>query len=413
MLKGEIIAVGTELLLGQIANTNAQFISQRLADIGVPVYYHQVVGDNWNRLEQAIHLASQRSNMIIFTGGLGPTQDDITKEVAAKYLKKEIVLDQGSYEKIIAFFQNRKIPMTENNKRQALVINGSSIFANNHGLAPGIGIEANGIYYLFLPGPPKEMKPMFTEYALPWIQTIYGENTFYSKVMRFAGIGESALEEEVIDLIERQTIPTIAPLAGEGEVTLRLTAQGKSKQEAMDIVKPVEEEIHKRLKDYHFGDGTDEIEKVVLQLLQEKGLMISVSESCTGGLIGSKLTSLPGSSSVYAGGIICYSNEIKHKLLHVPKEVLREKGAVSEETATILANETLRQFNTDIAISITGITGPDSVEGKPVGLVYMGFSRKGRETIVEELHFSGSRVFIQQRISKHVFYTLWKTLKSE
>ncbi len=410
MIKSEIIAVGTELLLGQIANTNAQFISQRLADIGVPVYYHQVVGDNGDRLYQAIQLASQRSNMIIFTGGLGPTQDDITKEIAARFMDKKIVLDQESYDKIIAFFKNRHIPMTENNKRQALVIEGSTIFPNNHGLAPGLGIESEGIYYVFLPGPPKEMKPMFTEYALPWIQEISGGNTFYSKVMRFAGIGESALEEKIIDLIEKQTTPTIAPLAGDGEVTLRLTAHGLSKEKAKAMITPVETEIHQRLREFHFGYGEDEIEKVVLQLLKKENLTLSVSESCTGGLIGSKLTSLPGSSSVYAGGIICYSNESKHKLLNVPNEVLQEQGAVSMETARILADETLRQFNTDIAISITGITGPDSVEGKPIGLVYMGIARKEQDTKVEELHFSGSRNFIQQRISKHVFYSLWKMI---
>ncbi|TCS83021.1 competence/damage-inducible protein A [Tepidibacillus fermentans] len=411
MLKGEIIAVGTELLLGQIANTNAQYISRKMAEIGVPIYYHVSVGDNEERLKQAILQAQKRSNLIIFTGGLGPTQDDLTKETAAKVLNRRLVLDLPSFTKIVSFFKQRQIEMTENNKKQAMVLEGSMVFPNDHGLAAGIGLESDERYYVFLPGPPSEMKPMLIHYVIPWIQKIDRGNIFYSKVMRFYGIGESALEECIIDLIENQTNPTIAPLANDGEVTLRLTAHAKTEEEALAFILPVEEEIHHRLEPFHFGYGNEEIEYVVFRLLEQLQLTVSVSESCTGGLIGSQFTKIPGSSKVYYGGIICYTNEIKHKILHVPNEILDMKGAVSKETAQILSEETLKLFDTDLAVSITGIAGPESVENKPVGLIYIGISEKGKETMVKEIRLSGSRQAIQRRAAKYVHYYLWQILK--
>ncbi|MFV9509778.1 competence/damage-inducible protein A [Tepidibacillus sp. LV47] len=411
MLKGEIIAVGTELLLGQIANTNAQFISRKMAEIGVPIYYHVTVGDNEERLKEAILQAQKRSNLIIFTGGLGPTQDDLTKEAAAKVLNRRLVLDQLTFDKIVSFFEQRQIKMTENNKKQAMILEKGTVFPNDHGLAAGIGLEADGRYYVFLPGPPSEMKPMLIHYAIPWIQKIDRGNIFYSKVMRFYGIGESTLEERIIDLIESQTNPTIAPLANDGEVTLRLTAQAKTEEEALAFIRPVEEEIHHRLEPYHFGNGEEEIEHVVVRLLEQLQLTVSVSESCTGGLVGSRFTKIPGSSKIYLGGIICYSNEIKHKILHVPNEILETKGAVSRETAQILSEETLKLFDTNLSVSITGIAGPKPIENKPVGLVYIGISEKGKETIVKEIRLSGSRQVIQKRAAKYAHYFLWQTLK--
>lgn len=410
MFKGEIIAVGTELLLGQIANTNAQYISQKMAEIGVPIYFHHAVGDNSERLKDVILTANKRSNLVIFTGGLGPTQDDLTKEAAAEVLNINMVLDQPSYEKIVAFFQQRKTVMTENNKKQAMVLEGSTVFPNDQGLAAGVGIELNGITFIFLPGPPREMKPMLDNYVIPWVRERAQGVTFYSKVMRFFGIGEAALEEKVLDLIEKQDNPTIAPLANDGEITLRLTARAEDDEKAISLIEPVEAEIHRRLKHYHFGNGNDQIEKFVFRMLKEMKLTISVSESITGGLIGQKFTQMEGSSLVYHGGVICYTNQIKQQILHVPDEILKSKGAVSEDTARILSENTLDMFQTDFAMSITGIAGPETAEGKPVGLVYIGISEKGKETVVKELNLSGSRNFIQLRAAKYVFYYLWERL---
>jgi len=411
MLKAEIIAVGTELLLGQIANTNAQFISQKMAEIGVPVYYHVAVGDNETRLREVIKQAQKRSNIIIFTGGLGPTKDDLTKEVAADVLNKKMVLDEMSYKKINHFFEQRQIKMTENNKKQAIVFEGSTVFPNEYGLAPGIGFEDNQKLYVFLPGPPSEMKPMMSNEVISWLAAKNEQKTFYSVVMRFIGIGESALEEEIVDLIDSQSNPTIAPLAKEGEVTIRLTAHGKDYNEALSYIMPIEKEIHRRLNKYHYSNGEHSIEETVYNLLKENNLTISMAESCTGGRISMSLTSIPGSSQVYHGGVICYTNKVKQNVLQVPKEILDDYGAVSYEAAKILAENTLKIFNTDMALSITGVAGPDSIENKPVGLIYIGISEKGKDTIVQELHLSGNRSNIQHRASKFTFYYLWERLK--
>lgn len=411
MFKGEIIAVGTELLLGQIANTNAQYISEKMAQSGISVFFHVTVGDNFERLNKAIFDARKRSNLIIFTGGLGPTEDDLTKETLAQHLNKELILDDYSYQHIINFFKQRNSFMTENNKKQAMVIKGSDVFQNDIGLASGIGMVDNDITYILLPGPPAEMKPMLDNYVLPWLKDKFPVNPFYSKIMKFAGLGEAALEERIIDLIQKQTNPTIAPLASEGEVKLRLTANGKNEAEALALIEPIEQEIHNRLEAYHYGYGDEELESVVIRLLNKLGLTISITESCTGGLIGSQFTSFAGSSEVYHGGIICYDNNVKNRLLDVSEEVLEHKGAVSFETAKILAESTLNLFNTDLALSITGIAGPTAVEGKPIGLVFIGISERGKETVVKERHLSGDRKYIQIRTAKYVFYYLWKSLK--
>ncbi len=294
-----------------------------------------------------------------------------------------------------------------------MVLEGCTVFPNHHGLAAGIGFEQEGIYYIFLPGPPSEMKPMLIESAIPWIQQVHQGNIFYSTVMRFIGIGESSLEERVIDLIEAQTNPTIAPLANDGEVTLRLTAQAKTQEEGIKLIQPVEAEIHRRSEPFHYSNGEEDIEHIIFHLLKESERTLSISESCTGGLVGSQLTKIPGSSKVYRGGVICYSNEVKHRILHVPENVLSEKGAISQETAQILSDETLKMFNTDFAISITGIAGPEPVEDKPVGLVYIGISEKDKETIVKEIRLSGSRQAIQTRAAKYAFYHLWQLLKDK
>lgn len=410
MFKGEVITVGTELLLGQITNTNSQYISSEMAKKGIPVFFHVSVGDNSQRLKETLINAQKRSNLILITGGLGPTIDDITKEVLAEVINKELILHEPTYEKIQDYFSTRQVVMTDNNRKQAMVIEGSIIFPNDYGLAVGMGVENNDIIYLILPGPPSEMKPMLTKYVIPWIEKLHCKKIFFSKILRFAGIGESAVEEKLFDLLENQTNPTIAPLVDGGEVTIRLTAEAIDEKTAQRIINPLEIDIINRLDKYYFGSGDTQLEEVVINMLKEMNLTISTAESCTGGLVGSYFTKLEGSSSIYKGGIICYTNEIKNKILKVPLQVLKSEGAVSQETAKILAESILKISDSDIGISITGVAGPDSVENKPVGLIYIGISEKNKETSLYKLNLAGSRNTIQYRATKQTFFLLFQRL---
>jgi len=409
-MRAEIIAVGTELLLGQIANTNAQYLSQKLAEIGTGVYFHTVVGDNTQRLMQTIRLAAGRSDLIIFTGGLGPTQDDLTKETVAAHLGKGLVTNQEAMSNIQSFFEQRKMPMPENNRKQALVIEGSHVFPNHHGMAPGMAVRHDdGCTYVLLPGPPSELYPMVEKYVMPYLMDLLPEKqVFHSRVLRFYGIGESALEEHLLDLIESQENPTIAPYAKEFEVTLRITARAQRVEDAEALIEPVEQEIRKRLGQYIYATGDDtSLHEVLVEGLKRRGETISCAESCTGGTVASLITSVPGSSAVYQGGIVCYTNEVKRRFLDVPESVLQADGAVSGQTARILAESVREKFQTTYGLSVTGVAGPDSAEGKPVGLVYVGVAAEGMPTRVKELRLAGNRRAIVGRAAKYaLFYAL-------
>lgn len=412
-MKAEIIAVGTELLLGQIVNTNAQFISEQLAALGIPVYYHSVVGDNPERLKAQLELSSKRSNLLIFTGGLGPTKDDLTKETLASFVGRELTLDEQAMHDIVEFFAQRHVEMTENNKRQALVLEGSTVLPNETGLAPGMAFSEKGVHYLLLPGPPKEMRPMFIHYGIPYLNSFLPENkVVHSKVMRFCGIGESALETRLMDLIDQQTSPTIAPLAKEGEVTLRLTSYAPSISAAEAEMEGVIQEIEKRVGEHLYGWDNDSLEQVLVNKLELAQLTLSCAESCTGGLLSSNITKANGASRVFKGAIVCYSNEIKHKYLHVPEEVLENEGAVSKKTAEIMARQVRQHFQTDVGLSVTGVAGPTSQEGKPIGQVFLGFSLP-HKTFVKELNLAGSRDAIQMRTVKQALYTLIREIQIE
>lgn len=409
-MKAEIITIGTELLLGQIVNTNAQFISEQLAAAGIPLYYHTVVGDNPERLKRQLEISAARSNLLIFTGGLGPTKDDLTKQTLAEFVGRQLVIDQVAMQSITDFFVQRNVVMTENNKRQALVVEGSRVLPNETGLAPGMAFQENGIHYLLLPGPPKEMKPMFLHYGIPYLTSFLPEKkVVYSKVMRFCGIGESALETELLDLIEQQSNPTISPLAKEGEVTLRLTSYASSAAEAEKEMEATIAEIMTRVGDFLYGWNEDSLEQVLVAKLYEKNYTVACAESCTGGLLSSYITRVNGASQVFKGAIVCYSNEIKHEVLHVPMEVLETDGAVSKHTATIMADQIKHKLRADIGISVTGVAGPASQEGKPAGLVYIGFSLPNK-TFVKELRLAGSRESVQNRTVKHALFTLIREL---
>lgn len=404
-MKAEIIAVGTELLLGQIANTNAQFLSQKLAEVGINVYYHITVGDNYERMLQVIERAKSRSDLIIFTGGLGPTQDDLTKDVVADHLGHKLVTDEKAMANIRDFFERRGIDMTDNNRKQALVIEGSTVFDNDHGMAPGMGITQEGVTYVLLPGPPSEMYPMVENYVMPFLASVGNEHQiFHSRVFRFFGIGESLLEAKLIDLIEEQSNPTIAPYAKEFEVTLRITARATSVEEAGRLLRPVEEEIRNRVGEFIYAVGESPLHQVLYEQLLVKQQTISFAESCTGGTVSQLLTSVPGASQVYRGGIVCYSNEIKHQWLDVPLEVLETEGAVSETTARLLAENIRQKMGTTYGVSVTGVAGPESSEGKPVGLVYIGIASEKQPTLVKKVQVAGQRRAIIGRVAKNALY---------
>jgi nicotinamide-nucleotide amidase len=408
-MRAEIIAVGTELLLGQIANTNAQFLSQKLAQIGVGVYFHTVVGDNSERLQQVIRLAAERSDLVIFSGGLGPTQDDLTKETVAAYVGVDLVTEANAMKYIEDFFTQRGIVMTENNRKQALVLAGSHVLPNDFGMAPGMAIRHDSTTFVLLPGPPSELYPMVDRYVMPYLIDLLPEKqVFHSRVFRFYGIGESALEERLLDLIEKQDNPTIAPYAKEFEVTLRVTARAATAEAGEALILPVEKEIRDRVGQYIYGTGEDSsLHEVLINELRKRGESIACAESCTGGTVASLITSVPGSSSVFRGGIVCYTNEVKNQVLGVSEEVLATEGAVSEQTAKLLAENVREKLGTTYGVSVTGVAGPDSSEGKPVGLVYVGIAAEGLPTVVKELRLAGRRQAIVGRAAKFaLFYAL-------
>ncbi|MCA0990265.1 competence/damage-inducible protein A [Pseudalkalibacillus hwajinpoensis] len=406
-MNAEIIGIGSELLLGQIANTNAQFISQRLADLGINVFYHTVVGDNHERLKQAIEVAQTRSDLLVFTGGLGPTKDDLTKETIAETLNKQLVYNEEAMKTIQAYYDKTGAPMSENNRKQALVLEGAAVLRNDNGMAPGMALTENNHTYMLFPGPPKELYPMFTNYAEPYLlgQLKQGD-TIVSRVLRFFGIGESRLETELEDLIDQQTNPTIAPLAGEWEVTLRLTAKADSKEEANKLIDETEKKIHARVGTFLYGYGETSLPKEVFSMLKDRNWSISTAESLTGGMFSQELTDLPGVSSLFYGGVVCYSNEVKREI-GVSKETLEAYGAVSEECAIELARSVKAKYKTDVGISFTGVAGPDPSEGKDAGTVYIGVAAPSGENVVA-LNLAGNRNAIRKRTVKHGFNTLLK-----
>lgn len=412
-MNAEIIAVGSELLLGQIVNTNARFLSTQLANIGVNVFYHTVVGDNPERLKGAIEIAEARTDLIIFTGGLGPTKDDLTKETIASHLGRGLVHDEAALESIEQYFQAVKRPMTENNRKQALVLEGSKVLPNNHGMAPGMFLSVSGRSYMLLPGPPKEMEPMFEDFGEKAILELLQTNDkIISRVLRFFGIGESLLETEIEDLIDQQQNPTIAPLAADGEVTLRLTAKASTEKVANQLIEETEKEILTRVGQYFYGYDSTSLMNEVFQELKARDLTIAAAESLTGGLFQEEITSISGAGDIFKGGVVCYATEIKNTVLHVNKDTLETDGAVSSACAIELADNVRKLMQTDIGISFTGVAGPTQQEGKPVGMVFVGVSIKGQPTQYEQLQLAGTREGIRLRAVKHACSFLLRQLKN-
>ncbi len=377
-MNAEILAVGTELLMGQIANTNAQYLSRRLADLGIKVYYHSVVGDNPGRLKESLKLALDRSDIVITTGGLGPTQDDLTKETIAEAMGKKLVLNQESYERIKHFFERLNRKMADNNAKQAYLPEGSTVIPNPNGTAPGCIIASEGKTIIMLPGPPKEMIPMFEGTVFPYFETKTGQ-VIASRMLKVFGIGESEMVMRIIDLIQGQANPTIAPYVGLGEVIIRVTAGCRNRCEAEELLEPVIQRIRERLGDFVYATNGENMEDVVVKLLLDRKSTLSTAESCTGGLLASKLVSVPGVSQVFNRGFVTYSNEAKIEELGVSPETLEQYGAVSPETAEEMVRGLAKRAGTNAAISVTGVAGPDGgTAEKPVGLVYVSAILDGR-----------------------------------
>lgn len=392
----ELICVGTELLLGNIVNTNAAFISEKCAMLGLSMYYQSVVGDNEGRLEELLKTAWKRSDVVILSGGLGPTQDDLTKETAAKVMGRQLVEDARARKEIENFMARRSRSITKNNWKQAMVPEGSIVLYNPNGTAPGIIMEEGKKCMILLPGPPNELVPMFEEQVYPYLHQMQPE-VICSKMVKLCGIGESSAETKILDLIESQTNPTVAPYAKTGEVHLRITAKADSEELAYDLIEPVEQELQARFGDLIYTDKPEvTLEMAIYQLLKANRLTVTTAESCTGGLLAGRLINVPGISEYLKEGYVTYSNEAKEKLLGVPTETLAEYGAVSAQTAEAMAEGGAKAADADLCIAVTGIAGPDGgTEEKPVGLVYMSCYCRGT-CYTEKNQYTGSRSKIRE-----------------
>ncbi|TQR20990.1 competence/damage-inducible protein A [Psychrobacillus vulpis] len=413
-MKAEIIAVGSELLLGQISNTNARFISSQLAELGIDVYYHTVVGDNPNRLLDSIKIAEGRADLLIFTGGLGPTKDDLTKETIANHLNKKLVMDDHALIYIEDFFKRMNREMTENNKKQALVLEGCTVLPNKHGMAPGMLLSNEKHSYILLPGPPKEMEPMFQFEAKPLLPKLLNEETIIlSHVIRFYGIGEAELETKVQDLLENQTNPTLAPLASDGEVTLRLTAKSDTEKDAWHKIETLQAEILQRVGNFVYGYNNDSLASKLRELLIDNNLTISAAESMTAGLFQSELAEVPGMGEALVGGMITYTEKIKVEQLGVKQQLLSDYGVVSSQCAEEMAVRIKEKFGTNIGIGITGAAGPDGHGGQPAGTVWIGIALDQMAPVSYKLSLTGMRNTNRLRAVKFTIHYLIRLLREE
>jgi len=374
----EIIGVGTELLLGGTANTDAQDVSRVLSGLGINVYFHTVVGDNPERLKQAVEIAKGRSDIIITTGGLGPTYDDLTKQTISEAFGKKLIFNENVANQIREYFERRlkNTKMTDNNLQQAQLPEGCVIFDNGVGTAPGCAFEADGKHVLMLPGPPHECRAMLKSCVVPYLKNL-SDSEIHSHNIHIFGLGESAVEEKLRDIMESMRNPTLAPYAKSGEVMLRLTAKAKSKPEAEKLMEPLLGKVRTTLGDIIYGVDTDSLENTVVGLLAKQGATLAAAESCTGGLLSKRITDIPGASGVFVGGVVAYSTLSKTALLNVDPELISEKGAVSREAALAMADGARNRFRSDLGVGITGIAGPEGDgSGLEPGTVFVALTTK-------------------------------------
>src|SRR5919205_211603 len=408
----EIITIGTEMLLGDLVDTNTAWLSARLATLGVGVYRHTTVGDNRERIIGVLEDAASRADLVITTGGLGPTSDDLTNECLSVVTGRRMVEYPEAREHVDEMFRKFGRKPTANNYKQALFPEGTQLIPNPVGTAMGALVEWEGTLFATLPGVPTEMKSMFEATLEPLIRA-RSEGSIVSKTLHFAGIGESALAEKVQEFLDAAD-PTVAPLAGQGRVRLRITTRAATEEEAQEKIAPVEKEVIARLSDYYFGEDDETLEGAVGRLLKEKGATLALAESCTGGLIAKRLTDLPGSSAYFTEGLVTYSNESKERLLGVPQATIVDHGAVSEQVAREMAEGARRVSGADYGLSVTGIAGPDGgTQEKPVGLVFVGISDQ-EDTFAEKLDLTAwarSRDSIRERSTNQAFDLLRRRLE--
>lgn len=394
----ELVSVGTELLLGNIVNTNARYLSEKCAMLGLSVYYQTTVGDNEERLAEVIKTALNRSDIVILNGGLGPTEDDLTKETCAKVMGLPLVTDQHTEERLKEYYKGRKKEdLPESNWKQAVIPEGAVVFDNGNGTAPGLVVEQNGKTVILVPGPPNELYPMMEKQICPYLQK-NNEEVILSQMVKICGFGESKVEEMILDLIDKQTNPTLATYAKQGEVHLRVTARAATEEEAKKLLKPMVKEIKKRFGEaVYTTDEKETLTDVVVKLLKKHELTVTTAESCTGGLLAGTLVGVPGVSEVFREGFVTYSNKAKRKLLDVSKSTLKKYGAVSAQTAKEMAKGGVFATDADICVAITGLAGPDgATPEKPIGLVYIACYMNDK-VHVEEFRFKGDRQKIRER----------------
>ncbi|WP_159560176.1 competence/damage-inducible protein A [Streptococcus halichoeri] len=419
-MKAELIAVGTEILTGQIVNTNSQFLSEKMAELGIDVYFQTAVGDNQERLLQVIDLASKRSDLVILCGGLGPTEDDLTKQTLAAYLQRPLVVDKQAHQKLDDFFAQRpKHHRTPNNERQAQLIKGAIPLQNDTGLAVGGFLELDQVTYVVLPGPPSELKPMVNHHLIPLLSE--DQSRLYSKVLRFFGIGESQLVTVLADLIEGQTDPTLAPYAKIGEVTLRLSTKASSEVQAQRRLADLERRILARksldglpLSDFLYGYGEDNsLAAETFRLLKKKDKTITAAESLTAGLFQAKLAEFSGASEVFKGGFVTYSIEEKANMLKLSLPDLKEHGVVSAYTAEQMALGAKRQVGADLSVALTGVAGPSMLEGQPAGTVFIAVASQDDVVVNKFLIGGKSRNEVRYIATLHAFNMVRNALLSE
>ena len=398
----EILSVGTELLLGHVTNTDARDISEMLSKIGINVKYHTVVGDNPERLRKCVETAKSRADIIITTGGLGPTCDDLTKQILAEAFGLKLVENKAEREGLYDYIRYGK-KFTDNNFTQAMLPEGCTVFHNNGGTAPGCGFEKDGKIVVMIPGPPKECNAMFRESALPYLRKL-SEELIVSHSVRIFGLGESSVDDIFAEEMNRMTNPTMAPYAKECDCLLQITAKAKSEAEAEEMIAPVMEHVMQRLGDVVYGVDVECIEESVIKLLREKGMTFSAAESCTGGELAKRFTDMPGASAFFKGGVVTYTNEAKAKLLGIDPALIEEKGAVSYEVAKAMAENVRTLLGTDIGVGVTGLAGPDGDGVHEVGTVFVSLAVEG-ETFVKELHMGAMRTrsFIRRMAGNHIY----------
>jgi len=390
-MKAELVMIGTELLLGHTVDTNAAFLAQELAKLGIDLYYKSTVGDNWLRMLETLAQALSRSDVVITSGGLGATTDDLTREAIAAITNKPLKLNLEAVAAIEKYFHDRNRPMSDNNRKQAYLPSGSQMIPNHWGTAPGIICEVGEKCIICLPGVPGELKEMWSATVAPYLAQKGANSVIISRTLKFVGIGEADLAQLVHEEIINQTNPTIAPYAGQGEVVLRVTAKAENTAAAQAMIQPVEERLKQILAPYYYGADQDTLETVVGNMLRERGETLATAESCTGGLIAHRITNVPGSSDYFNCGFVTYSNEAKIELLGVDPVLIQQYGAVSREVAIAMAEGARRQAGTSWGLAVTGIAGPGgATRDKPVGLVHIAVASAG-DTIAKVYHFHGTR----------------------